>query len=566
MKRLLLISAAVCSAMTASAQWKNTPEGETPLYSANRDYPAATMATSATGQTWFHMNEIRTIDGKMSEVYFVQGLDAEGNTIMGADPAPLAQYKYQSWTMVNNNIFTDSKGNAIMAVQDYRDGGEYHQATVYKISPTGEQLWGENGITLTSGLNAILLFSFTGCEMSDGSYVFAWVNPVANSTDPYTAVYEINIMRVEEDGTLAWEPGDVKLSNSKMPYNYPFLIDGGNAQFNLVYAEGSNETIKVMRYDFDGTPVWGEAVEVYNGGWGSTPMWTKCEAKPSGDGGVLFAWYDDRYFTNYEDSYLAYVTPKGELGFNQPNGIKLDYTEYTRDLGVSVAYDKKTDSFVAIMRAAIGNNQSRYVMKAQRISKNGDLLWGEEAKTIAPDDGCQYGFASVIIGEEGRAAFFYEMSAESTGREVNNCVAYYDIETGEDVWGKTVNFGAKETPKSDLQAGNCGEFMTASWMGGSWMEDPDEPGTGYYSSSVGNIYVQRINFDGTVGSKQDAIESVNGSKAMPFSIEGKTLRSGEGTEVYDLSGRLVGKGGNVQLETGIYTATNGTQAAKFVIK
>ena len=565
MKRLLLISAAVCSAMTASAQWKNTPEGETPLYSANRDYPAATMATSATGQTWFHMNEIRTIDGKMSEVYFVQGLDAEGNTIMGADPAPLAQYKYQSWTMVNNNIFTDSKGNAIMAVQDYRDGGEYHQATVYKISPTGEQLWGENGITLTSGLNAILLFSFTGCEMSDGSYVFAWVNPVANSTDPYTAVYEINIMRVEEDGTLAWEPGDVKLSNSKMPYNYPFLIDGGNAQFNLVYAEGSNETIKVMRYDFDGTPVWGEAVEVYNGGWGSTPMWTKCEAKPSGDGGVLFAWYDDRYFTNYEDAYLAYITPKGELGFNQRNGLRLDYTEGTRDLGVSVTYDKTTDSFLAFIRSANGS-QSRYTMRAQRISKSGDLLWGEEAIVVDEKANGAISYATAVCGEDGRVAFFYQMANDAAGREVNNLVAYYDVLTGKSIWEKPLRFGKANTPKSDLQVGTCGSFWTASWMGGAWIPDASASGGGYYSSSHGNINSQRINFDGTFGCAEDAIDDVKGKSSSPITVNGGTITSVSDTQVYDTNGRLVGKGKSISLPAGIYTAVSGSESRKIVIQ
>ena len=565
MKKLMIASAVLFSAMSASAQWTGTQDGEKPMFTTERDYPATQMATSPTGVTWHLLNEIRNIDDHLTEIYMCQGYDETGKTIMGENPADLSTYPYQSWTMVNNNIFTDSKGNAIMAVQDRRLGDELHQATVYKISPTGEMLWGKDGVRLTGDIRTNMLYAFTGCELSDGSYVFAWANTQSEYVDPYSSITDINVVRVLEDGTLAWEPGTVKLTDSRTPYTHPFLIPAKNTQFNLVYAEGSNQTVMVMKYDFDGSPVWAEPVEVYNGGWGSTPMWTKCEAKPSGDGGVLFAWYDDRYFTNYEDAYLAYITPKGELGFNQRNGLRLDYTEGTRDLGVSVTYDKTTDSFLAFIRSANGS-QSRYTMRAQRISKSGDLLWGEEAIVVDEKANGAISYATAVCGEDGRVAFFYQMANDAAGREVNNLVAYYDILTGKSIWEKPLRFGRANTPKSDLQVGSCGSFWTASWMGGAWIPDASASGGGYYSSSHGNINSQRINFDGTFGCAEDAIDDVKGKSSSPITVNGGTITSASDTQVFDTNGRLVAKGRSISLPAGIYTAVSGSESRKIVIQ
>ena len=560
MKKILLLASVLCFGLSANAQWVDGEEGELPLYKANRDYPASDMATSAHGTTWFFLNQMGNVGGESTEVYYCQGLDANGKTIMGEEPACLSAYPYQSWTMVNKNIFVDRDGNAIMSVQDKRGLTDYHKASVYKISPTGEQLWGETGICISSGLVNYLLVGFTGCQLSDGSYVFAWMSAL-----DYDDTFEIIMMRLNEDGTFAWEPGEVKLSTPNVPYYYPTVLDAGNGQFNLVYAEGSNQTVKVMKYDFDGTPVWEEAVEVYNGGWGSTPMWTKCAAKPSGDGGVLFTWYDDRDFTNFEDAYLAYVKPNGTLGFNQRNGIKLDYTEFTRDLGVDVVYEPGSDSFVALMLSA-SESQSYYTLKAQRISKTGDLLWGENAKEVGEMVDGRYGFQSVVCGETGRVAFFYEMSADGLGREVNNYADYYDVKTGERVWDSAVCFGVRNTPKGDLQAGSCGNFWTASWVGHVWIEDPEYPGGGYYSSSIGNVNAQRVNFDGSLGNDPTGIGSVSADGTSNFRINGNSVAfDGEG-KVYDISGRLVGEGKSVNLAPGVYMGVEGNKAAKFVIR
>ena len=560
MKKTLLLASVATLALSASAQWIDGKDGELPLYNENRAYPSYDIATSAHGNTWFYINEITSVAGKPTEVYCCQALDSEGKTMMGDQPVRYSEFPYQSYVMYNHNIFIDRDGNAIMAVQDCRKDIDIQQTSVYKVSPSGVQMWGEDGIDLTGDVENCYLCSFTGCQLSDGSYVFAWMN-----TADYSSPTEINIMRLNEDGSLAWQPGDVKLSDSRVPYAYPTIIDAGDGQFNLVYAEGSGEVIKVMKYDSKGSTVWDKPVEVYNGGWGSTPMWLKCQAKSSGDGGVIVAWYDDRYYTDFEDAYLAYVKPNGTLGFNQRNGIKLDYTDCTRDIGVDVVYDSATDSFVAGIRVT-DYNQAYYTLKAQRISKSGDLLWGENAIELGETIRGGYSTPCVVCGEDGRVAFFYQKHTDVVAKEINNYVDYYDVKTGKSVWDEPLNFGVSNTPKKNLQAGNCGKFWTVSWMGGVWIEDDEYPGGGYYSESEGNINVQRINFDGTFGNKTSGVDPINPDDANHFIINGNTVEFVNQGRVYDIGGRVVGEGKSVTLNPGIYMGVEGSKSAKFAIR
>lgn len=103
---------------------------------------------------------------------------------------------------------------------------------------------------------------------------------------------------------------------------YPYLINSGDNQFILVYAKGSNQDLYARKIDFDGTSVWPEDTRIYRGGFGSIPLWTILNVQPSGDGGVILSWNDDRYYTNTESAYLSYVKPNGELGLQQVKRLR----------------------------------------------------------------------------------------------------------------------------------------------------------------------------------------------------------------------------------------------------
>ena len=84
----------------------------------------------------------------------------------------------QPATAIGSNptaVNTVASGNAIVAVYDWRMGAtDFEGYTVYKVSPEGEFLWGEEGITLEGEKYYDLVAYMSICQMTDGSYVFAW--------------------------------------------------------------------------------------------------------------------------------------------------------------------------------------------------------------------------------------------------------------------------------------------------------------------------------------------------------------------------------------------------------
>ena len=554
MKAKIFLAAAVLTALSASAQWPSG-DGQLPLYDHSTTAPDASVAGAPDGNTWLWMPNCKTDElGELNAVYNCQIYNEAGYPVMGEQPAQVAFYPYQSWWMFQaRNLFVDKDNNAIFSVQDCRVNSLIQSTTVYKISPTGEQLWGKDGVTVTGDLDNFILVSFGGIQLEDGSYVFAW----ANSVNDYVGDFWIGTSRFSADGKVLNEPA--KLDLGKSTYQYCWLANAGNNQYFLVYLEGSGYIMKAMKYDFDGTPVWGKPVEVYNGGFGSSPPWFKIQIQSVPDGGLLVAYYADPENTNFEDPYLAYVKGDGSLGFNVKNGLRIDYQEWTRDIGIKATYDPKTDSFIAIYNAQ-SQNQGYGILKAQRISKNGDLIWGEEGLIIGEMIEGGYGYMNVVPGEPGRVAFIYEMHTDATAREINNYAIYYDVETGTPVWNEPTTFGALNTPKGDLQAVNCGKFWTAVWRGQMLVD-------GVYSSSDENIYLQRINFDGTVGDGGSGIENISADKApLNVTVNGSQVSFENDVNVFDINGRQVASGRQATLAPGMYMGSDGDNVAKFIIR
>ena len=512
MKKIALLAAVAACAISASAQWPSAANEAVAMFSEVQDYPNPMLTGLPSGETWFLFTKIDNVGGDLTETYYYQGLTADGKAIKGNEPALLSKYKNVSWMADGKNIFTDNDGNVIILVYDYRKNASYQGVTAYKVSPSGEQLWGEDGIYLSGDLEAGMVTSVTGCQLTDGSYVFAW----RMMTDDLIGA--IPMVRLKADGTFAWTE-EIILGSAKDPCLFPYIVDGGNSQFILVYMQGSNMDVKAMKYDFDGTAVWSKPTEIYNGGFLTTP-WAVVDVQPSGDGGVLFAWVDDRDMNNAFEPYLAYVEPNGELGFNIRNGLCLDYQDGASATGIRVTYDPGSDSFVTVWASIIPTGIYHSV-KAQSVSKNGDLNWGVEAKDIAKTDQGDHLFARVVCGEPGRVAFFYQESANGGALGILNYADYYDVASGKQVWPARVAFGSDAQPMTELNAVHSGDFWVAAWT-----LCLDENGD--YNPNTGNVMAQRVNYDGTVGNNGSGISNVASDEdpnapAEYFSIDGRRI-------------------------------------------
>lgn len=502
-------------ATVALAQWGNSVAE--PLWFNTEDeyFFAYDMQATPEGNTWMWVNYV-------GDTHYVQLYDSTGVALLGEWPMLVSDYPDRLTGYVNNNLFVDREGNAIVVVSDLRhapSGTDHGNFTAYKISQTGEMLWGEDGVSLDGGQGSHINACMGITQLSDGSYVFTWTH-----CDDDEVLFSIDMQRVSAEGELLWDAQETRLTDKqqKVTYFWTFVVDAGKGQCIVVYTRGSNNDLYARKIDFDGTPVWSEDTRIYNGGFLNTPLWGVMDVEPSGDGGVIVTWYDDRYNEGVESIYMAYVKPNGELGFSAGNGgQRLSYSGY-RALSTTCTYDPHSDTFIALWReATLGQGDYRVV--AQSISKDGDLLWGEEGKVIEDfADHVSYGDLHLRTAHDGEIATFFMRRNSLSYGNIDVCMQILDTHTGDMLWDKSrvLTDTLAPTEKNEIQ-------VTDMLPNGSWVFGWDDRGTESIPDYK-RLYLNRANYDGTVGNPEGAaVEQVESSDNATISLlaqaEGKLV-------------------------------------------
>lgn len=577
-KTLLIVVAAVLSCISAVAQWNSNNAENLLAWPEGKSYYSNEMKMAPDGSVWLAVNH-PSVDGVATSL---QLFDANGNKKF-AEPLLVSDYPSRSWTSCSQILFVDRDGNAIVAVYDWRMGTtDFEGYTVYKVSPEGEFLWGEDGITLEGENVYDLVAAMSICQLADGSYVFAWMH---NRNSNFNMM-SIEMQRISAEGEMLWNAEDVRLYDENSNYMYPYVIDGGNNQVIMLYAKGSSQDLYARKLDFDGSTVWNKDTRIYNGGWGSIPIWTILDVHPTGDGGFIVSWNDDRYYTEIESAYMAYVKSNGELGFSADNGQILGLAGW-RSLHVRSYYDKASDSFYAIWNEC-SSGQSWSRMVGQRISKEGDLLWGENAVELKPMEQTSYGYASIQNATNDEIAFFYMRNYAGTFGDVEAFVTTVNVNDTTIRRESEFTKGERVSEKASLEVTPMynGEYWVAKWDDSGSVTEVEE------GTDIERLMMQRINNDFTLGIA--AVEAVraesNHFEALATLVDGEAMFAtnlAAATQatlaIYDINGALVATpfegvlaAGRQYIEwsanvpAGIYLATlttaNSVETVKLMVK
>ena len=579
-KNLLLVATAMMACTSVFGQWNSNPAENMLAWPEDRSYYYQEMEMTPDGSVWIAVNN--PVQGRIHTS--LQLIDSLGN-LKFEEPLVMADYPTRTWTSCGQILFVDRDGNAIVSLNDFRytpEGRELENHTVYKISPEGEFLWGEEGITLEGENVYDLVAAMDICQLSDGSYVFAWMH----NRDGNFNMMSIEMQRISPDGEMLWNPEDVRLYDENITYQYPYVVDGGNNQVILLYAKGSGQELLARKLDFDGTPVWSEDTRVYTAGWGSIPIWTLIDVNPV-DGGFIVSWNDDRYFTEIESAYMAYVKSNGEIGFSTANGEKLGYAGW-RSLNVKCHYDKASDSFYAMWNEC-SSSQSWYRVVAQRISKEGELLWSENGLELKPMERTTYGYGSIQSGINDEMAFFYMRNYAGTFGDVEAFVTAVNVNDTTIRRESEFTKGERVSEKSVLTTTPMinNSYWVAKWIDGGTAEDEEK---------VDKLLMHRINNDFTLGNPNadGAVEGVqadaNTFVALATLVEGEAMFAtnlATATQatlaIYDINGALVATPfegvlaagrqyieWNANVPAGIYVATlttaQGVETVKVLVK
>ena len=581
-KTLLLVASAVMACTSAFGQWSsNNAEN---LLAWEENYYSTAMNTTPDGKVWLAVHDPfqNAEAGHSGVTVALQLIDSLGNFCF-EEPIRVSDYPSRSWVSCGEYLFVDRDGNAIIALYDERLGHQSLEGyTVYKVSQTGEFLWGEEGITLEGENVYDLVAAMDICQLADGSYVFAWQRSQPDRMNHMS----IELQRISSEGEMLWNPEDVRLYDEKTPYQYPYVVDGGNNQVILLYAKGSSQDLCARKLDFDGASVWSEDTKVYTAGWGSIPIWTLIDVTPV-DGGFIVTWNDDRYYTEIESAYMAYVKTNGDIGFSTANGEKLGYAGW-RSLNVKCHYDKASDSFYAMWNEC-SSSQSWYRVVAQRISKEGELLWSENGLELKPMERTTYGYASIQSGINDEMAFFYMRNYAGSFGDVEAFVTTVNVNDTTIRRESEFTKGERVSEKSGLASTPMinDSFWVVKWTDGGTAEDEEK---------VDKLLMQRINNDFTLGNPNGdgAVEGVqadaNTFVALATLVDGEAMFAtnlAAATQatlaIYDINGALVATPfdgvlaagrqyieWNANVPAGIYLATlttaNGIETVKLLVK
>ena len=442
------------------AQWNPANDVNTRITPADMpDGGCYHVETNKNGVTYALMEEMLP-DYKYAA--FLQIIDKDGVKLFEDKGFKICEESNISYIdlLPGNRVTIDNEGNAIIALNDQRTGG--YSYTLYKFDENGNKLWGDVQLYNAQSLRRASAISI--CQTTDGGYMAAYMGNVKSnfSKDPFVAVEKI-----DKDGNFMWdEPLKLGFADGEEICNSPYLVDAGMNQCFLVYSKGANQNIMARLIDFDGSSAWGEDIEIYTGGcWGTMPLYLMLRVGKGPDNGLMVSWRDMRPKAYYQNS-LSYITNDGTYGFS--TGIEgtlvsnaEGYSKYQAEFFV----DEKDHSTYCLYKQYNQSLQEFNGVFMQKISKEGELLWGAEGKTIVEiQKENSNEFCSIKNIDDNRFAVFYQEgpNGDIYGK-VNSYVIIYDKE-GNQISDKynftTSNYGKIRLHVSDIIDG---KYFIASW-------------------------------------------------------------------------------------------------------
>jgi len=505
--------------ISANAQWPDNPDTNLAVTTQAGEQVIAKVAATSDGGCFvsFYNHAGGNYD------MYMQRLDADGVIQWEQDGLLISDYPQDTW-LTDYDMTVDMEDNAILTFNDIRAGGDW-DIYAYRISPDGDFLWGYDGLAISD--NTSFEADPKVIVTSAGNVVITWLEE--------DVVY---VRKVDPDGNDLWDPA-VKWITSEYGVTAPYLAPADDDSFILqVYvASGPNywnpEFIYVHKYDSDGNELWDPEGVAVNTAGGIAP-WMDAGIESDGAGGAYCYWYDTR--NNIHHTFVQHVTSEGVAEWTE-NGVQLSLASNQLQMNPSMAYFGDTQE-VVVFYLATNTNQSQFGLYGQKLDSNGERQWGDDGIAFVPLSGDAV-MAINAIGQVDGAVVIYQQSPDA----LNDFVRAIKVDLdGDPVWDQSpveMSRVLSEKLHMDVTQNNLGQ-MIAVW--------------GDKRSDSGDIYLQNVNMDGTLGSFTTSVFDDNSpvpnrsalisSYPNPFNASAKisyelSVESDATIEIFDLLGRKV---------------------------
>ena len=397
MRKILLLFILVLCSVSLSAQWSNNPAVNLSVCDTTGEQLLPKIAPTSDGGCYIGWFDSRA----GSYAVYLQKLSATGVKQFPAGGL-LISNNPQSSSLVDWDLAVDDSNCCVLAFTDTRAGSSINPYA-YRISPSGQFLWGANGIALTDSVNVFqanpkVIFT------SDGNFIFPW---------QYNN--KIGIQKINKSGTKVW--GNVPIMVIGNPvisekFNYPIGVKSDNGNFILYwigytgsFISPSNYKLYTQKYSPAGAGLWGSPQDtLFAGGAQGTYQPT---IYPDGNNGAIYVWQS--FITG---PTVCYVQRKNSAGVIQfpANGVAVTTTGATMlNFAPAASYMPATgETYVFWQRK--NSLQSAIGVYGQKFSATGTRLWADSGLVVKPLDGNSFASLQTYTKDSSVMGYYMEIS------------------------------------------------------------------------------------------------------------------------------------------------------------
>ena len=491
---LLLMSALT---IFVNAQWNDNPQINTIVNNLNGSQAVPHIAYDDAGNFYvgFYSNNAGNYDIRLQYYTF------DGTAQWDASGLLVSNHPQNSW-ITDWDLTTDNTGNCVLAFNDVRDGNVNVYA--YSISPSGEFLWGADGIALTNDPQDEYVPSIS--VTSDNNVIVAWSRP----SSPFAKVI---MQKITQEGNLSWGNGGKEYQSGDFNYTGARVLGvEGDNYIMAFYKETGNfpaltRHIYVQKFNGSGSALWFGDVLASNSN-GISPYNNFTIASDNAYG-IIIAWTDDRNSDNSINAAVQRVLLDGSILWPD-NGSEVS-TEYNFSHQNPVIMGVNNADDVMVTWSKKSANQNQTSIAGQKFSSTGSPLWTNGGKTFIP-------MSSNIAGTNGGAVFqgdnsLFVYEEYVSGVSYSNVKAFAVDKSGNFIWTPTITLMAgRTTSKVHLVlSGLMNEQLIAVW---------EEAET--------DIYMQNIYTDGSMGTATVSSDAT----LSDLTVNGETIEGFDSSVIY----------------------------------
>ncbi len=470
MKKVVLIVILIFLIGILSAQWSEDPGANLRLTNSGYEEVIPKIDYSPNGDVWvsWFSSEAGNYNVRLQHYNF------NGEAQFAPEGLLVSNNTQMSW-LTDWDMKVDFQNNAVLSFLDIRNGNQ--DIYVYKISPDGSFVWGENGIALSN--DALEDYTPTLAITDQNSVIVAWM-----------AGTDIKLQKILADGTVVL-PQAMLFNETGYSHTWPQILVQENDSFILKYAKDSGPFYAVLRkvyaqkFDSQLNAVWTNPTTITE--MGGISSWTQIFSTDSdGNGGFIICWYEDRDANQMRNVYIQHVLADGSVAFTQ-NGIEPTTVTSHQHFYPVCAYDPQSNVSY-IFWSETDADQNLRGLSAQAFNAEGVKLWGDNGISII-SLGNQSPMPSKadVVNNQLIALYSGALNGSVSDAEYK---AFKLNTDGEFVWDG--DFVALNNASGNIIHEEATSFLNNQLVA-AWEDTRSTPTS---------IYVQNIHIDGTLGNQQ----------------------------------------------------------------